>query len=162
MDVLLTQPVSRWRVITEKFAAYALMSAMIVFLAYLGLFGGTLTSTLEVSMSRLLPTSIPLLLVIWFVIAVTAASGTFFRRKSTALMAVVSFIVVSYFLNFVGNAASNTAAGAVKALSFFQYADAQGVVQHGLTFTSLAVLAGATAILFGLSVWLFERRDVGL
>jgi hypothetical protein len=107
-------------------------------------------------------TSIPVTLGIWFVIAVTAAAGTFFRRKSTAMTFVVSFIVLSYFLNFVGNAASDTAAAAVKALSFFQYADAQSVVQHGLTVGPLAILAVFTAALFGLSVWLFERRDVGL
>lgn len=162
MDVLLAQPIPRWRLITEKFAAYALMSTVVIALAYLGLFGGTLASPIEISMSRLVLTSIPLILAIWFVIAFTTAAGTFFRRKSTAMMAVVSFIVVSYFLNFIGNAASDTAAGAIKALSFFEYADAQGVVQSGLTVTSLAVLAIGTAVLFGLSLWLFERRDVGV
>lgn len=162
MDILLTQPVPRWRVITEKFAAYGLMSALVVFVSYLGLFAGTLVSSMDIAMDRLLLTSIPLLLGIWFVIAVTGAAGTFFRRKSKATMAVVSFIALSYFLNFIGNAASSSVAGAFKVLSFFQYADAQGVVQHGLTYTSLAILAVATVALFGLSVWLFERRDVGL
>jgi ABC-2 type transport system permease protein len=162
MDILLTQPVARWRVVMEKYAAYMLMSTIIVVLSYMGLVIGRLSSTLEFTMDRMLLAAIPMILAVWLVIAFTAAAATFFRRKSTAMMVVVSFIVASYFLNFIGNAASNTAAASVKFLSIFQYADAQGVIQHGLTFTSLAVLAGATAILFALSVWLFERRDVGL
>lgn len=162
MDVLLALPVPRWRVVTEKLAAYMLMSALIVFVAYLGLLGGRLASPLEFPVDRLMLTSVPLTLGIWFVLVATAAAGVFFRRKSTALMVIISFIVVSYFLNFVGNAASGTVAASVKALSFFQYADAQNVVQHGLTFSSLAILSVVTAALFGLSVWLFERRDVGI
>jgi ABC-2 type transport system permease protein len=162
MDVLQSQPVPRWRVVTEKFAAYALMSGLIVILAYFGFIIGSLSSPLQMRVDRLLLTGVPLTLGIWFVIAVTAAAGSFFRRKSTAMMAVVSFIVLSYFFNFVGNAASSSAIGAVKALSFFQYADAQGVVQHGLAFTSLTILAIATMIFFGLSVWFYERRDVGV
>ena len=162
MDILLTQPVPRWRVVAEKYAAYMLMSTVIVVLSYLGLILGRMSGTLEFSMERMLLAGIPMTLAVWLVIAFTAVAGTFFRRKSTAMMVVVSFIVVSYFLNFIGNAASDTAASSVKVLSLFQYADAQSVTQHGLTFSSLAILAVATAALFGLAVWLFERRDVGL
>jgi ABC-2 type transport system permease protein len=135
MEMILAQPVPRWRVVVEKYAAYLLMSAAIVFIAYIGLVLGRMMGTLPFAMDRMLMAGIPMTFGIWLVIAVTAAAGAFFRRKSTALMVVVSFVVLSYFLNFVGNAASDTAAASVKALSFFQYADAQGVVQHGLTVT---------------------------
>ncbi len=162
MDVLLTQPVARWRVVTEKYAAYGLLSGGIILVSYLGLLAGRLASPLDFSMGRLMMTSIPLTLGVWFIIAATAAANTFFRRKSTATVVIISFIVVSYFLNVIGNAASTTAAGALKDLSFFQYMNVQGVVQHGLVFTSLLILVVATAVMFGLSVVLFERRDVGV
>lgn len=162
MDVLLALPISRRRVMVEKYAAYLLMSAAIVLIAYTGLILGRMMGTLPFSMDRMLLAGIPMTLGIWLVIAATAAAGVVFRRKSTAMMVVVSFIVLSYFLNFIGNAASDTAAASVKALSFFQYADAQGVVQHGLALSSLVILAVVTALLFAASVWLFERRDVGV
>lgn len=162
MDMLLSLPVPRWRVMAEKYAVYSLMCIGIIVLSYIGLYLGAASVTLEIDMSLITIGGLNIILGLMLVMAFTALVATTVRRRSTATIIVVTVLIASYFINFLGNAASGTAAAALKVFSFFQYADAQYVVLNGFSAASLVILAVATGVLLAGSLWAWERRDVGI
>jgi ABC-2 type transport system permease protein len=162
LDMMLALPVGRTQIMVEKFGAYTLLTIGIVTISFMGLALGAVFGSLEFDFIKLLPGALSITLGILLVMALTAFVAVVVRRKSTAIGISVTFIIVSYFINFIGNAASQSAAGAVRALSFFRYADAQNVVAEGLNIGGVLVLAVVTLALFAGSIWAFDRRDVGL
>jgi ABC-2 type transport system permease protein len=163
MDVVLSLPLPRWRVIMEKFAVYVVSIIVIVGLAFIGLVIGTQTSSvLKVDIGKLAQGSVNLILPTLLITAVTAFAATLVRRKGTATAIAAVFIVGSFFINFLGSAASDSSAAILKNLSFFHYADSANVIAHRLAFGNILLLLTVVVLLVGSTVWAFERRDVGV
>lgn len=162
LDSLLAQPVPRWRVMVEKLLAYALASAGILAVAFLFILAGMQISVIPVSVGRMLEGSVNMLPSVWLMIAFTAFVAVVFRRRGTAVMVASVFIVASYFINFLGEAASGSLAAALRTLSFFSYYDPNAVMVSGLNAGNLALLLGVAAALAAGALWAFQRRDVGL
>ncbi len=162
MDVVLSLPLPRWRVVLEKFLAYGLMIIGIVAISYLGLLIGTRFSALQVDGSRLLQATVNIIPASLLILGFTALAGAVFRSKGTATGVAAFFVVGSYVLNFLGVAASGTLLDKVKGLSFFNYYDHQGVILHGLSVGNVILLLVLTVVCAGIAVWSFQRRDVGI
>ncbi len=162
MDVLLSLPVARWRVIIEKFVAYTLISLVIVLLGLIGLLLGLGSSEMQVQTSKLVESSFNVLPSLLLLIAVALFMGTVIRRRSTATALTVAFIVGSFFIDFLGVSASGTVAENLRALSFFSYYDSQSVMLYGLSWSNVLILLGVTALLVAGSVVAFNRRDIGV
>lgn len=162
MDVMLSLPIARWRIIIEKFAAFILMCLAIVVLGLIGLMLGLGTSTMQVQTIRLVESSFNVLPSLLLLIAVTMFLGTVIRRKSLTISVTIAFIVGSFFIDFVGASASGTVAETLRGLSFFSYYDSQSVMLHGLSWSNVLILLGVTALLVVGSVIAFNRRDIGL
>jgi ABC-2 type transport system permease protein len=162
MDIVLSAPIPRWRVIVEKYLAYALMAILIMLISFLGLWIGMQGSALVVDISRVFESTINVIPSMLLMIAFTMFAGTVLRRRGTALAISAVFVVASYFIDFLGEAASGTAADTLRAISFFSYYDANDVMVNGLNIGNVAVLLIATAVLFAGSLYAFQRRDVGV
>lgn len=164
LDVVLSLPVPRWRVVLEKLAAYMLVMIAIIGVSFLGLLAGTQTSPLlrEVNMGRLVEGTLNMIPSSLLMIAFTTFVTAVLRRKSTATAVAATFIIASYFVDFLGAAASESALSSVRVLSFFSYYDAQSVVTNGLNLGNAGLLLAVTALLVVGSVWAFQRRDVGV
>lgn len=162
LDVVLSLPIVRWRIVTEKFVAYVLLVTGIVLLSFGGLLIGMQSTSLTADLGVLFAASVNMLPGLLLVMAATTLISLIVRRKGMAMMISVSFIILSYFINFVGNAASETAAATLKVFSFFAYTDAQQVIANGFNPASFLLILGITFALFAASLWAFERRDVGL
>lgn len=162
LDVVLSLPLPRWRLLLEKFSAYSVMMIGIVLLAYIGLLIGGQFSALKIDNSKLLQSTVNLLPSSLLMLAFTAFAATLFRSKSTATAIASIFIVGSYFLNFLGQAASDTALNQVRWLSFFNYYDHNGVILNGLAWGNVLLLLVVSVALVAGAVWFFQRRDVGI
>ncbi|MBI1277770.1 MAG: ABC transporter permease subunit [Anaerolineaceae bacterium] len=162
MDMVLSLPLPRWRVVLEKFLAYSLMILGIVAISYVGLLIGTRFSALQIDGSRLFQATVNIIPATLLMLGFTALVGAVFRSKGTATAVAAFFVVGSYVLNFLGVAASGTFFDKVKALSFFSYYDHQGVILHGLSIGNVVILLVVTVICAGAAVWSFQRRDVGI
>ncbi len=160
MDVVLSLPVPRWRIILEKFAAYVLMSIVIVTLGFIGLYFAGVTSAIRIDAGKLLVSSINILPSLWLMLAFTMFAGTFFRRKNHATAVSAFFIIGSYVLDFAGSAASESPIARLRAISFFAYYDNAHVMQTGLNVADAVLLLGLSVILVAASVWCFQRRDI--
>jgi ABC-2 type transport system permease protein len=162
LDMILSLPITRWRIVTEKFAAYSLVMMGIVLLSFVGLLLGMQATSLVLDVNVLFVSTINMLPGLLLVMAVTTFISLIVRRKATAIAIVLMFIITSYFINFIGNAASETIAATLRAVSFFAYADAQEVIANGFSGVNFLVLLAVSAAMFAGSVWAFERRDVGV
>lgn len=162
LDMVLSLPVARSRIVLEKFLAYTLLAVIVIFIGFLGLWIGSLTSPLEISMGRMLESSINVIPGTLLMIALTAFVATLVRRKTTAIGIAATIIVASYFIDFIGKAVSNQLADIVRAFSFFTYYDNQAVMQNGLNIGNVLLLLVVTVVLVIGALWAFERRDIGL
>ncbi|NWG17935.1 MAG: ABC transporter permease subunit [Chloroflexi bacterium] len=162
LDVVLALPIPRWRVVVERFFAYALIATAIVAVAFGGLWLGILSSALDINVSRMVEGSINMMPSFLLMIAFTMFVGVVARRKAMALAAAAIFIVGSYFINFLGSAASGSLADTLQAVSFFSYYNSEDVLLHGLNAGNVGLLLTVTAALVVGTVWSFNRRDVGL
>jgi ABC-2 type transport system permease protein len=161
MDILLSLPLPRWRIILEKFAAYTLMSFVIVTIGFIGLYLGGITSAIHVDPGKLIISSINILPSLLLMLAFTMLAGTFFRHKNQAAAVSAFFIIGSYVVDFAGSAASESPIARLRVISFFAYYDNGHIMQNGLNGTYVSLLLGLTMILVIASVWCFERRDIG-
>lgn len=160
LDVLLSLPVSRGRLILETVAAYMVFSAMIVVLVFAGLILGLQFVSVEVDFGRLLVLVLNLLPLLFFVLAFTVFVGALVGRRQLAIGIVTAYIVGSFMIQTIAGLAEGSIAEAIGALSFFSYYDAAGIIQEGFIWWHVAGLAGvALALLFG-ALFIFQRRDL--
>jgi ABC-2 type transport system permease protein len=161
MDILLSLPLARWRVIAEKSAAYALLTIIITLLGFGGLLFGRIGNSLELDMGKVFQMSIIAIPAALMVMTFTAFVATIVRRGTAIAIATV-FVTASFFMNFIAEAVTSKVGDVMGALSFFTYADSQAVLSQGLKAANIALLLGIGVILFAGSIWGFEHRDIGI
>ncbi len=162
LDVLLSLPIPRWRVIVERFAAGTLIAAGVIASGFAGLWIGLQFSALQIDSGRMLAGSINLLPVTLLIMAVTTCAATLTRRRALALAVTVIFLVASYFIDFLASAISHAITAALSRLSFFTYYDSQHVMVNGLNPLSMLILLAAALMLIAAALWFFRRRDIGV
>lgn len=162
LDILLSLPVQRQRVIVEKTLAYSLMLVMMTMLVLIGVFMGTLLVTIELDAMRLAALVVNLLPVTIFVMALSLCVGAISGKRQFAPTVVAVIIVGSFMLQSFSGMVEGTWVELPVRFSFFTYYDAAGVVQHGLNALHVAGFLGLSALLVMAALWIFERRDVGV
>lgn len=167
MDVLLSLPVKRSQIIIEKALFHLLAVIVIALLAYSGIMlgmtmAGGSENALKVDGGTMLAGSLNVIPITLLMIAATGFSATLFRRKNIATGVATAFIVVSYLVEYLGSAASGSAAAQINTLSFFHYFDSATVMLNGLNVGNVTLLLVVTLIFVVGSLWFWQRRDVGV
>jgi ABC-2 type transport system permease protein len=164
LDVVLALPIARWRVIVEKFLAYVLMVSVIVLIGYGGIIGGRIVvpAEVELDMSRLLVGTLVMIPTTLAMLAVTMMIASLISRKRIAMALSTTFVVASYFIFTIGNAASNAITDFLARLSLFSYFDAEQTVTNGLQVGNIVILLAIIVVSLGISVVAFERRDINV
>jgi ABC-2 type transport system permease protein len=167
LDVVLSLPVPRSRVVVERLAVYVLFVILIVLLTFVGLWIGIQINAsnpngaFHIDAGKVLEGSLNLIPVTVLMVALTAFATALIRRKGLATGVAALVIIGCYLVDYVGAAATGTLVDQIRALSFFHYFDSSGVMQNGLSWGNIFLLLGLTAVLWIGSVWFFQRRDVG-
>ncbi|MCS6835828.1 MAG: ABC transporter permease [Anaerolineae bacterium] len=163
MDMVLTAPVARWRVIVERFAAFCVFIVLIALLNHLGVWlGGTFLTSLPLDMNKLAVASLSLIPLMIFTAALTALIATLVKRRTVAIGLAVLIVIISYFLDTLGAAATDSIVGALRPLSYFRYYDSANIMFEGVQPLNLLILLGGAALMIAAAVYRWERRDVGL
>ena len=162
MDVVLSLPVPRWRVVTEKFLAFALSAVVVVVAMLIGFWLGVQVTHQDLNSGEILSSVINTLPIMLFVLACTVFIGVAVRHKKMAIAIAVIFILYSYSLDSIGTMAAGSFAENVRILSFFKYYDNMGTMRSGISFLNAGGLVAAAALLMGASLWLWERREIGV
>jgi len=162
LDTLLSLPISRTQVIIEKVTAYALITLfLLIICAIMPVIAITMFSV-EINVAKVILGVLSIYPGILLLIAVTGLISVLVRRRITAIGLTVVFILISYFMNFLGNSASDTFLETVQQFSYFYYTDGQAIITDTYNpLTSIAILIVAVGCV-ALSIRQFNHRDIGL
>lgn len=158
MGLLLANPLSRARVVLGKAIAMALMVVGACGVTFLGVVAGDLLGGTDLVYSNVAAISIHLAAfsVLMGAVALFAGALTGVSRIAVAtgtIVLTVSYAVASFL------PLSETWGGWAKASPFYYYASHMPL-DNGFAWGYLGVLAAASAVFVGLSVWAFQRRDL--
>jgi ABC-2 type transport system permease protein len=162
MDVLLSLPVERARVIVEKFLAYAVTCVGVVVLIYVGLHIGVIIGGVELDVLRLAEVTFYLIPLMVFIMAATMLIAVLARRRMVALGVVTAFIIVSYMLQTIGAAAEGTVAESLGSVSFLSYYNTGDILAEGFIWPHIAGFVVLSLGFLALSLHRYERRDIGI
>ena len=158
LEILLTEPISRGRLVVQKFAAMITVSAALAVVLWIVLFTGALAIDMDVSAVGLAAITFSVMLLGVAFGALAFAAGCFTGSRSTSAAMVAAVAVATYLMNAAGGIVSYMQAA--KWLSpFFYYNDSDPLV-NGLSPVHTAVLLSAAAVLFGAAYFGMGRRDL--
>ncbi len=164
VDVLLSLPLARWRVIVETTLAYTALLFIMAGLTIMGIWVGDLVvNVLEVSAFRVAETVLtalpPTLLVLSFTVFVATAA----RRRARVVQLVSLYVVGGFFVEFLARFMGETGwLNTLATLSYYRYYDPGGVIQHGWNWGNTVILLVASALLIAIAIWMYERRDLAV
>ncbi|MCY3718371.1 MAG: ABC transporter permease subunit [Anaerolineaceae bacterium] len=162
LDVLLSLPLSRRRLLLERFIAFALLTLLIVLLSALGLVLGSGATTFNLAPATLFATAFNLVPGTLLVMAFTALAAAALRRHMVATGIGIVFVIGSYFLDFIASAISEGPLNQLGRLSFYRWSS-EGIAPGSfLPAENLALLLGVTLVLLAGALWFLDRRDIGL
>lgn len=162
LDMVLTTPIPRWRLIAERTAAYALLAAGLVALVFVFTYVAIIiTPSMTVNMTSIINAQFNMLPSTLFVLGVAVLIGGIVRRRGLAVALVIGFLAASYFLDTLGRAVPGAALENVRWLSFMRFYDAAAVMQTGINWGAIALLIGLGVACTALGIALFQRRDTG-
>lgn len=158
IDVLLSLPVARWRLVLDKAAAVTISLVVIAFGMWAGAVGGAIGSASAIDAGDVAAGLVLATLVALdfgaFALLIAAATGA----RSASIGLPVAVLVVMYFVNALSPII--TSLDAIKRLSLFYWYLEGDPLRQGLSGTDAAVLGVVAIVLLGLGLIAFERRDL--
>lgn len=158
IDLLLSNPVTRRRVLLEKYAAFLVMTVALSVVAFGALAVVDAAFSMEVAVSRLaIGVLVNALLAIHFA-AFAQAAGAISGHRGAAVGASAAFAVAAFLWN--GLAAMNGTLERFRFLSPWHHGPGTDPLRNGLVVSRLGILVGAGIVWLVVAVVAFERRDV--
>ena len=158
MDLLLSLPVPRWRIVAESSAASTFGLVAIGFALWVGLVIGALLADVAFSFDRAAQaTAMGVLLGMVFA-GLTLSLGALTARSGIAIGASVGFAVASYLLHSLAPLVDWLEP--FRLISPFYHYIGQSPMREGINAPSAIVLAVTAIILTVLAAIAFQRRDV--
>jgi len=158
MDLLLANPVTRSKAISEKTLAMVWYAAVLGLVTFLGTWATVLLGGLDIPVGNVAATSFLLTLLGLVVGGVALLVGSATGRARVATYTASGMILFSYFV-FSFMPLSENYAGFAKLSPFYYYLGSDPLV-NGMNWGHGAVLAGLFVALVLLAMPLFERRDL--
>jgi len=163
LDMLISLPITRWRIVTEKLAAYTLVIVGMIFLTLIGFWlAVAVTPSMTISAKQLIESVFNMLPGSLLMLGFTTLVSTLVRRRNTAAGIAAAFLTVSYFIDLMGRAAKGSFLDSLRVVSFYSYYDYANVMSKGLNWGYVILVLAVAGVLAVSSVWAFKRRDVGL
>jgi ABC-2 type transport system permease protein len=160
MDLLLSNPLPRWRVVVEKFAALVVSTILLAFAFWLGLAICALAVELGVSLGRMAEATMSGALLGFAFGALALAVGCACGDRGLSLGVASAVAVAAYFLNSLAPVVK--VLERYRRLSPFYYYIGADPLKNGLNLGHAAVLIGLTGLLLVVALLAFERRDLAV
>ena len=160
LDVLLSTPTPRWRVVVQRVLAYGVVYVIILGLMLAG-FALILPFVPDVSLPfyRIAEGILNLLPMLLLPTALTLLLSTVLRGRNTAAGIAGAIVIASWFANALADLAPAALQG-MQRLSVFYYYNSFGTLNSGLDVGSFVLLMALATVLAGLSIVFFQRRDL--
>jgi ABC-2 type transport system permease protein len=160
LDILLAHPISRTRLVLERFAALVAATAGFGLIAWLAVTVAARIAEMAIPVSHIAAACAGLALAGLVIGSVALAVGALTGRLSLAIGVTVGVALVSFLANNLAPMIDGLAS--LQRLSPFYYYLGGDPLRAGFDASGSAVLAVAALLLAGLAVWGLNRRDVGV
>ncbi|WP_198652829.1 ABC transporter permease subunit [Actinocorallia populi] len=160
LDLLLAHPISRTRLLLQRFAALATGAVLIaaaVLGAMLAIRAGAELDTISAGGFAAQAVTLALLALVFGALA-TAIGAATGKGRATVFGAAAGIGVLAYAVN---GFAPQIGADRLRRLTPFHYYIGGEPLKNGLPLADVCVLAAVTAVLLGAGTWRFARRDLG-
>ncbi len=160
LDLLLSYPLMRWRVVVDKFLAMTVATLGLVVVLWSGTVIGIVLVGMEISLLRVAEVTLSggLLGVVFGSLALAVGCATGKRSLSIGVASAVA--VLAYFWNAL--APSVDALEPYRIMSPFYYYSSADPLSNGLDPVHVAVLIVITVVLLALGLFAFRRRDLAV
>lgn len=160
IDLLMAQPVRRWRVVIEKFAAMVVALYAIAFLAGMGLVVATRFVPVEIPWYRLILAATNSVAPALVVGALSLLGSCGLRRRRHAAIIGAAFLAASFFLNVLGKIVNPLKPWRVMSV-FYSHAESRPLTGDLVPDHALW-LAAATVALVIVAVLAFGRKELAV
>ena len=158
IDLLMANPVTRWRIILEKFAAIGVAVVLMTVVNCLGLVLGLLVTGLDASFVRLVWATLNMIPVVLVFGAIALVGSCVFHRRRPASAIAVVILVSSYFIYVLGRLSE--AVQPWLKLSLFHYYEKTNPIGNEVDTGSILLLVGLVVILVTAAVIAFKKKDL--
>ncbi len=160
LDLLLSHPVPRWRVLLEKFAALTVFSGIAIGAGLLGLILGTLFVNEAIDLGKLGAAILSIwLLTLLFGTLSLALTGVGLHRGAAAGIG-AGVAALSFLINTLGPLADLPES--LRRVSPWYYYDGGVALTEGLKLGNAALLAGLVIVFLAVALFGFQRRDLAV
>ncbi len=160
LDLLLAQPVKRYKVLISKFAVFVLAALLIAIASLIGLALGSALINESVDIISLSLVLLEALLFVLVFASVTLLFATIFLEPRKSLLAAGVIMAGSYILNFIVPILDPSISW-LRNLSLFYYYQPQDIINSAaLNGTAVAVYATVAVVGFAAALFVFQRRDI--
>lgn len=158
LALLLTYPISRPRVVLEKFAAFTLHLIVLTSVFWAAMALGVVRFRIALNQARLAQAMASCFLLGWFFLALAMAAAAGSGRRKSSLAGVGGFAVVTYLIN--AYAPMVAFLRPYRVLSPFYFYNGAAPLQNGLRPTHALVLLLAALVLLTAATLFLQRRDI--
>lgn len=158
LDILLSHPVSRSRVILEKVSAYTLSLFLISLFFWIGFFLSTKLFRINIDPVRLAAAVISLFLLSFTFLNISLFAGVVFLRKKLVTGIVSGFAFVAFIINAYAPALSSLRG--VRLLTPFYYYSGNSPLINGFNLNHIFIQLSTAFVFLFLSILVFNRRDL--
>ncbi len=160
IDLLLAQPVQRYKILISKFAVFVLAAILIASASLVGLIVGSAMIQESVDIITLSLVLIEALLFVLVFASLTLFFATIFLQPRKSLLAAGVLMAGSYILNFI-IPIMDPSISWLRNLSLFYYYQPQEIISNAsLNGTAIVVYAGVAMVAFVAAILVFQRRDI--
>jgi ABC-2 type transport system permease protein len=158
IDVLLSYPISRRRLVLEKCVAVLIACCVAAAVTWaLGLVGAAISSS-PLAADKLAAACVMLVLISLVYGSLALAISTATGNRGAAIGVAVGLLVVTYLIDGLANIVDGL--NTIRWISPFKYYMGNDPLRNGLDLGDAAVLIAVTAVLVVVSVVAFNRRDL--
>jgi ABC-2 type transport system permease protein len=158
IDILLSYPVSRRRIVLEKWLAVVLACVVTVVILWAFALIGAAISASELPPGPLAAALVMLVLLGLAFADIALTIAAFTGNRGAAIGITVALMVAMYLVDALANIVDGLAT--IRPLSLFRYYMGGDPLRNGLNLGDAAVLAGVAGVFLVLAVIAFERRDL--
>ena len=158
LDLLLSNPVKRRRVVAEKFVAMAVGISVLGLALWLGTAISAKAVGMDIGIGRIAEASLSATLLGLAFGAIAMAVGCASGKRSLSIWVTAALGIAAYFLNAMGPIVD----GLEERLSPFYYYLGSDPLANGLDLHHVGVLIGLSAAAMATALITFERRDLAI
>ncbi len=158
LDLLLAEPVQRWRVLTEKAIALALATAVVAACLFVGIEVAVIALGLDLPTANVVAGILLAILLALGFGAITLALAALTGNRARSIGVMAALIIASYFVNALAPLVD--VLNSIRGLSLFYYYIGNDPIRNGIDIGHALVLGAIALVAFGLALVAFERRDL--